>query len=130
MPNSHNVTNVFFFLVAAFALVAAFDTERQELASGQPVRFGGIFTSAGMPTGSSDYVEVFTCPATAFYFVHYRLLMSTAVGSPPCSMELTITRGGLTFVFGVSSFTPAIQSVFPHNCRYYYAAGKQCCTVS
>ena len=57
-------------MIAAFAAVNALGTPDQVLESaGTAVVFSNITTFVGvLPTN-----DIFTCPVTAFYFVHYRL---------------------------------------------------------
>ena len=60
------------FLVAARAILSASNTSLQRPDTGTPVVFENVVTEIGATTASFNGTT-FTCPSTAFYFVHYRL---------------------------------------------------------
>ena len=70
MRYTYKIQEILYFVIAAFAAVNALGTPDQVLESaGTAVVFSNITTFVGvLPTN-----DIFTCPVTAFYFVHYRL---------------------------------------------------------
>ena len=75
-----------FFVIAAYAAVTAIGTASQTFQPNQPVEFEMVITEVGVVTNTT---AVFTCPSTAFYFVHYRLLIENG-NVDACIFRLTV----------------------------------------
>ena len=86
-------------VIAAFAVATALGTDSQQINSGVTIGFRNIFTRDGISILNR---RLFICPETAFYFVHYRLLVrSGPVDSMPCTV--TLNFGGANDVILVST---------------------------
>ena len=103
------------FVIVAFVALTATTTVGQTLINQQNVQFsfGGMLPASGFPTS----VTAFTCPATAFYFVHYRLLITGNGG--PCAMAVSV-QGGSSSGRTVSFFThTCISCLYSNNTNNY-----------
>ena len=79
-------------MIAAFAALALTCSPFQPaLGVGGVIRFDNIETAFGVSPASN---QMFTCPSTAFYFVHYRLLVRTTSGIAECGVRLAVEGGG------------------------------------
>ena len=59
-------------MIAAFVAFTAIGAEFQAFDPFEPVEFNSSLIQVGLVNASLD---VFTCPSTALYFVHYRILV-------------------------------------------------------
>ena len=103
------------FVIVAFAALTATTTVSQTLLNQQNVQFssGGMLPASGFPTSVTE----FTCPATAFYFIHYRLLITGNGG--PCAMAVSV-QGGSSSGRTVSFFThTCISCLYSNNTHNY-----------
>ena len=74
--------------VVAFAALSAFDTSTQFPDTGEVVEFNDVVTEVGATTNFTG--STFTCPSTAFYLVHYRLLIRGPSFGSSCRVDLHV----------------------------------------
>ena len=77
-----------FSLVAARAILSASNTSLQTPDAGDLIAFNDVITEIGATTGFTG--STFTCPSTAFYFLHYRLLVSATSTAAQCRVDLVV----------------------------------------
>ena len=85
------IHRLFFVIIVAYAAVTAIGTASQTFQPNQPVEFEMVITEVGVVTNTT---AVFTCPSTAFYFVHYRLLIENG-NVDACIFRLTVGQDEL-----------------------------------
>ena len=76
------------WVVVAFATVSAFNTSTQLPNAGDVIEFNDIAEEFGATTSFTG--STFTCPSTAFYFLHYRLLVSATSTAAQCRVDLIV----------------------------------------
>ena len=88
VPTMLNFSCVSISWVVAFATVSAFNTSTQLPNAGDVIEFNDIAEEFGATTSFTG--STFTCPSTAFYFLHYRLLVSATSTAAQCRVDLIV----------------------------------------